>query len=131
VIFLAVGTLAMGAAATPSVFIIGLLIHPPVSEVINRFIGLCITVFGGGYVFSMRSYLTSLVAKDEVAFLYSLIAVFEGVGTLLSTPLLAKTLAKGIQLGGRWIGLPFFVVSILYSLSGLITWRLPVTKLEQ
>jgi hypothetical protein len=70
------------------------------------------------------------VAKDDVAFLYTIIAVFEGVGTLISTPLLAKALSTGIIWGGSWIGLPFLIVATLYALSGFITWRLPVFETE-
>jgi MFS-type transporter involved in bile tolerance (Atg22 family) len=89
-------------------------------------IGLCIMTIGSGYTASIRSYLATLVPKHEVAFLFTIVAIFEGIGALVATPALAEALSLGIKWGGYATGLPFFIVALLWLLSGIITWTLPL-----
>lgn len=78
----------------------------------------------------MKSFVTSLVPKEEVALLYMLISVFACIGEMVGTPLLTLSLSLGIKHGGWLIGLPFFIAAGLYALSALSIWsiRIPVKK---
>lgn len=71
--------------------------------------------FGLGFGAAMQSFVTSLVSESNTAKLYSTISVAETVGSLVSHPLLAWSLAAGIRAGGVTIGLPFFICAVGFS----------------
>ena len=80
----------------------------------NREIGVFIYTCGSGYIPALRSFLTSLVPRDEMALLFTMIGVFESVGALVGSPLLALAFSTGIRKGGVMTGLPFFCAAIIY-----------------
>jgi MFS-type transporter involved in bile tolerance (Atg22 family) len=90
----------------------------------NRGIGVFIYTCGSGYIPALRSFLTSLVPRDETALLFTMISVFESVGALVGSPLLALAFSTGISRGGILTGLPFFCAAIIYGASGLSIWSL-------
>jgi len=57
--------------------------------------------------------MTSLVHKDEVARLNSIIGVFDTAGQMLGSPMLASLFWKGVKLQGFWFGLPFFFYTLV------------------
>lgn len=79
---------------------------------------------GSGYIPALRSFLTSLVPSDEMALLFTMIGVFESVGALVGSPLLALAFSTGIRRGGIMTGLPFFCAAIIYGVSALSIWSL-------
>jgi MFS-type transporter involved in bile tolerance (Atg22 family) len=81
---------------------------------------------GSGYLPALRSYMTSLVPRDETALLFTMIGVFESVGALIGSPLLALAFSAGISKGGMLTGLPFFCAAVIYGVSGLSIWSLKV-----
>ncbi|KAF2665053.1 MFS general substrate transporter [Microthyrium microscopicum] len=107
-IFLVAGALTMGFSRVISVFITGMVIF----------------LLGYGYGAALRSWATELVPKNEVALLYTVMALFDGVGALAGAPLLYGSLSYGLGHGGSLIGLPYFVAAILFGLSALLTWNL-------
>ncbi|KAK0388418.1 hypothetical protein NLU13_4662 [Sarocladium strictum] len=68
----------------------------------------------------------SMVAPIHTGLLYTIIAIFEALGTLTAGPLLAQVLNVGLAWGGRWIGLPFLATGLMYSASWLIIWPVGV-----
>lgn len=55
-----------------------------------------------------RKYLTRL---------YTMIALFDGMGTIVWALLINGSLKQGIHNGAAWIGLPFFIATAAYSAS--------------
>jgi len=94
----------------------------------SRFPALIIGSLGTGYYSAIRSFVTSLVEKDEVVLLYTVIGMIDSVGTLVATPLVTVAFAFGVRRGGLLMGLPFFIIGGLYLFSGVMTWRLEVEK---
>jgi sugar phosphate permease len=78
--------------------------------------------FGIGYQPALRSFLTMLVSKDEIGLLFTLMSLIDSVGALAATPAMALAFSFGIQKGGMWIALPFFLTSVIFTISGLFTW---------
>jgi MFS family permease len=108
IVFLIVGTLVIGLAAQSGVVFLGVLIY----------------TCGSGFLPAMRSYMTSLVPRDEMALLFTMIGVFESIGALVGSPLLALAFSAGISKGGILTGLPFYCAAVIYGLSGLSIWWL-------
>lgn len=82
---------------------------------------------GAGFSSSMRSLLTSLVPRKDTAVLLTLLAMFDGAGSMAGAPMLALSLSAGIKVGGIFMGLPFLVAAMLYVFSAVCIWciRLP------
>jgi hypothetical protein len=49
-------------------------------------------------------------------------------GTLTGALFLGLSLSKGIDLGGIWLGLPFFIGAASYFLSGLTVWSIRIPR---
>ncbi|KAG6354116.1 hypothetical protein INS49_005087 [Diaporthe citri] len=79
-------------------------------------------VFGAGFASAMRSFLTSLVSRANIALLYTTMALFEGTAVLGAAPLLGLTFSAGVELGGFAVGLPFFVSAGVYGLGAIGVW---------
>ena len=92
---------------------------------------LIVSSLGTGYYSAIRSFVTSLVEKDEIGLLYSVIGMIDSVGTLVATPLVTIAFSFGVRRGGLLMGLPFFVVGALFAICGVVTWSLGVGKEEK
>ena len=68
--------------------------------------------------------MTSLVSKNEVALLFTLVGVFDSIGQLAGAPLLALSFKYGIKKGGLLFGLPFYCAAGIYIVSGISIWVL-------
>ncbi|AEO54581.1 hypothetical protein MYCTH_2297289 [Thermothelomyces thermophilus ATCC 42464] len=92
--------------------------------------GLAWFALGSGMVATTRSLLNTLVEEHHVGTLNSLIAFMETVGLSVSGPLLAGSLRVGLDLGGAWIGMPFFTAGVFFVISTAIVWffRLPDSR---
>ncbi|KAF2431681.1 MFS general substrate transporter [Tothia fuscella] len=88
------------------------------------FLAILVSTLGSGFGGSLRSFMTSMVAKDEITLLYTLMTVFGSLGALIGAPLMALTFAKAINLGGFWLGLPFFIASAMFAISGISLWSI-------
>ncbi|PWY87875.1 MFS general substrate transporter [Aspergillus sclerotioniger CBS 115572] len=107
VVFLAAGPLIMGLASHPGMLVLGLMLF----------------IMGTGFRQSVQSYLTGAVPPENITLLYTSITVLDALGSLAAAPLLAYTLAAGIQAGGMAMGLPFLLAAGLYTVSGVGVWR--------
>lgn len=90
-------------------------------------VGLIINTFGAGNSFIIRSLMTSIVEPESVARLYTSIAIFETFGTVISGPLMAALFKQGLELGGQWLGMPYFVAAIATSMSMALVWQVPLS----
>lgn len=74
--------------------------------------GLTIASFGQGAMLLVRSFMTSLVPAHHIARVYSIISMWDSLGTMLGAPLLARLFKRGMGLGGGWVGLPFYFLGL-------------------
>ncbi|KAI1649890.1 MFS general substrate transporter [Daldinia loculata] len=94
---LAVGIFILGLAPTLSGFIFGLMLM----------------ALGSGFNSLTRSLMSLYVDPEHRSRLFSLVAMTEVVGSVYAQLFLAALFALGMKLGGGWIGLPYFGLSIL------------------
>ncbi|RYP41102.1 hypothetical protein DL767_001263 [Monosporascus sp. MG133] len=108
---LVVGALLLGLAATLPGFVFGLIV-----------MGL-----GSAYSSLVRSLMSLYVDPEHTSRLFSLVGMVEVLGAAYAQPLLARLFKLGLRLGGGWIGLPYYGLSLLIALSvGLLLFvRLP------
>lgn len=106
-----VGSLTLAAAVNGALFSVGLVWY----------------ALASGMVPLIRSLLNTLVEEHHVGTVNSLIGFMEMVGMIVAGPLLSKSFSVGLNLGGAWIGLPFFTSGLLFVLSTamLCIFRLP------
>ncbi|KAI5793710.1 major facilitator superfamily domain-containing protein [Peziza echinospora] len=95
------------------------------SPTIGFFIpSLMLLCLGFGFGAAMQALVTALIDDQSlIARMYSLISLFESMGTLVGHSLLSVAFARGIGMGGSWaIGMPFFVCSGFYLLAAIPVW---------
>lgn len=79
-------------------------------------------ILGGGYAPSLRSLLSSLVPDNHLSILFTTVALFEGLASILFTTILSLSFAHGIERGGSAVALPFFVSASLYAIAVIGVW---------
>ncbi|WZH40643.1 major facilitator superfamily domain-containing protein [Fusarium acuminatum] len=110
IVTMAVGCLLMGLAGTPWLFVISL-----------------ITVsLGNSFVALSRALINALVEPHTIATLNTTVSLIE-VTMGLSAPAMGWLLARGMELGGGWMGLPFLVNSGFAALTAVMLFivRIP------
>jgi hypothetical protein len=92
-------------------------------------IGLVVYTLGTGFVPVVRSLITSLAEShhasetSDIGRLYAVIAVMEGVGSLVAGPGMAIAFRAGMKIGEAWLGLPFLVATLLFGgVAGVLFW---------
>ncbi|GMF73012.1 unnamed protein product [Aspergillus oryzae] len=77
------------------------------------------TVFALGFAFSVtaRSFLTGMVDPMHIGTVFTGVTTMLYGGLVIGSPMLAKTLQWGLQLGGIWVGLPFLLAAVLFTLA--------------
>ena len=91
-------------------------------NVVFTIFGLLTWTMGTAFTSLCRSLITTLVDKQHVGRLYSVIAMVETVGGLIAGPSLAGFFALGLKWKGLWIGLPFFAVAAITLIAGFGVW---------
>ncbi|TGJ78963.1 hypothetical protein E0Z10_g9802 [Xylaria hypoxylon] len=95
-------------------------------------IGLVVYTLGTGFPPIIRSLVTFLVDShhesqtSDIARLYALISVLEGIGSLLAGPGMAWAFRWGISLGEFWLGLPYGFAAILFALALVTVFSIKV-----
>ena len=108
---------------------IGLFIEGFAPAVPILIIGLFFQTFGSGTGASIRALMTSFVKQNEVAKLYSVMAIAETLGMMGAGPIVAGLFSAGmIKGGGIWLGLPFNVLGAALFLMSMILWFLLLRK---
>jgi predicted MFS family arabinose efflux permease len=65
---------------------------------------------------ALQSVLTDLVSREQIALLYTVIAVGDGIGSAAGSLILNRTLSVAIGWDNKlYLGLPFVVGAIFYS----------------
>ncbi|KAK5625115.1 hypothetical protein RRF57_000831 [Xylaria bambusicola] len=67
-----------------------------------------------------NSLISNLVEPSQTSQVFTIASIVEGVGSLPAGPFLAWTFSHGMQLGGFWMGLPFFLLGSLAILALLV-----------
>lgn len=80
---------------------------------------LVINSMGWGLFTFLRSLLTSLVEAHHVARLNTFIGVFDTIGYMIGSPLLAMFFRTGLELRGVWSGLPFLFYAAIVAMIGM------------
>lgn len=75
--------------------------------------GLVILSLGSGTFSLVRSLMSLYVDPIHRSRLFGLIGMVEIVGQIYAQPMLAELFSLGMRLGGKWIGLPYFGLSVL------------------
>jgi hypothetical protein len=91
---------------------------------------LLVNTFGWGLTLFLRSLMTSLVESHHVARLNTFVGVFDTIGLMIGSPLLAVLFEKGIEMGGMWSGLPFLVCSGLVAMIAIILGGIDIGREE-
>ncbi|KAF2202985.1 MFS general substrate transporter [Delitschia confertaspora ATCC 74209] len=103
----------MGVSATPALLVLGLLVYN----------------LGTGYNAAMRSVAIVVVggqSSPDIGRLMAVIAIVEGVGAMLSSPILNGTFQWGMNLGQLFLGLPFMVSATIFGLISIITFMITI-----
>ncbi|KAE8351280.1 major facilitator superfamily domain-containing protein [Aspergillus coremiiformis] len=76
-------------------------------------------IFALGVAFSVtaRSFLTGMVDPRHLGAVYTAVTAMLYGGLVIGSPLLAQALQLGLQLGGTWVGLPFLLAAVLFTLA--------------
>ncbi|KAI1638985.1 major facilitator superfamily domain-containing protein [Biscogniauxia mediterranea] len=89
--------------------------------------GLALTALGSGFGSLSKSLMSLYVDAAQRSRLFSLVGVVEVLGGVYAHPMLAGLFALGMELGGGWIGLPYYGLAVLVAACGslLLFVRLP------
>ncbi|KAI1477123.1 MFS general substrate transporter [Daldinia eschscholtzii] len=106
----AIGIFVLGLAPTLLTFIFGLLLM----------------ALGSSFNSMTRSLMSLYVDPEHRSRLFSLVAMVEVVGSVYAQPFLAGLFAFGMNLGGGWIGLPYYGLSILITTAAILLYFVKV-----
>ncbi|KAK1570030.1 major facilitator superfamily domain-containing protein [Colletotrichum navitas] len=106
-------------------FVIGLAYTP-----IFLMMGLGIFTLGSGYRLLIRSFLASIFEED-VAMLYTLMSMFDTIGTLIAGPFLSALFRTGMDWGNAWLGMPYIVIGCLLSVVTATVFSARWSNLQQ
>ncbi|KAL2000286.1 hypothetical protein VTN02DRAFT_3307 [Thermoascus thermophilus] len=111
IVFLLLGTLGIGLSPTVPALTVCLAVQ----------------TLGAGFVFAARALITALVPRHQTARLYTVVEILQAVGAIVASPTVTAFFRWGLDLGGGWVGLAWFVASGFFALVALVVWavRLP------
>lgn len=107
---LGLGSIGVGFSPTVTILIANLMLY----------------TLGSGFAFLTRSLITSMVAKHNIAKLYTAITLVEALGGMIASPMSAWLFRIGLNGGELWYGLPFFVTGLMFVVTGMIVWFMRV-----
>ncbi|KAI1817720.1 MFS general substrate transporter [Poronia punctata] len=96
------------AASIVGAFILGLAPSIPVFV-----LGLCVLAFGAAAESFLKGVATLFVSPERRSRLFTILSLAEIASDLWISPALAALFSLGMRLGGIWMGLPYFGVSII------------------
>ena len=91
---------------------------------LRSFTGTVVFALGAGFAQAIRSFVTSLVAKEHTGVLYMMIAIVDAVGSLVAPPFFGWSLAAGLKPDAKIKGLPFVLAALLYAISAISVWSI-------
>lgn len=72
------------------------------------------------YYAALQSVLATVAGEEKLAVVFSIVGWMENVGYLLAGPGMAWAYKIGLELGGAWLGLPFYLSGVLTSAVAVI-----------
>ncbi|KAM3497389.1 hypothetical protein MY10362_009260 [Beauveria mimosiformis] len=82
---------------------------------------------GFSFTVTARSFLTAMVEPRFMSLLYSGVTSVTYAGLIVGGPVFSTAFQWGLKLGGIWIGLPFLVAAVLFTVAFLTTLAATVT----
>ena len=122
-LFFMLGCVGIAFSLSPPTVILGLLLQASTQSVwtvTDHLLGIIVCGFGAGYGSATRGLLTSVVARQHRALLYSIMSVLDISGTLIGAPLWPAVWQIELKASGLWIGLPFAVAACLFAVVSLM-----------
>ncbi|KAM3512401.1 hypothetical protein MY11210_003967 [Beauveria gryllotalpidicola] len=115
-------TLISGVCLAIGSMLIFLSANPPGLVLGQSFIAL-----GFSFTVTARSFLTAMVEPRFMSLLYSGVTSVTYAGLIVGGPVFSTAFQWGLKLGGIWIGLPFLVAAVLFTIATLTTFAATVT----
>jgi MFS family permease len=78
-------------------------------------LGIAIIALGTGQDSALRSMTTDMVDPSGVSIVYSAITMLRGIGASISGPIYAGLYSVGLRYGEVWLGLPFVVAGLFFT----------------
>jgi hypothetical protein len=114
--------MARGSALITAVAYVAIALSPSTPVCIAS---LLFSTGGSGLYMLIRSILAALVHERDVAKIFSATSVIDTIGMMLGGPGMAVLFGKGLDLGKKWMGLPFFVCASSVSLVAVLWYAFP------
>ena len=111
--------LARGSILCLTIGTLGIGLSPSIATVIPSMI---IQTSGSGFLYLVRSIITTLVERDETARLFTAIEIIQSLGNVIASLTITTVFQIGLRIGGFWIGLAWMMTSSLFCLVGLAIW---------
>lgn len=92
--------------------------------------GLVVLSLGSGYSSYTRGLMSLYVDEERTSTLFSLVGMIDVLGAMYSGLTFAKLFSVGMDIGGVWVGLPFFVLALVTTVAmvPLFLLRLPAAR---
>ncbi|KAM3486724.1 hypothetical protein MY8738_000218 [Beauveria namnaoensis] len=90
-------------------------------------LGQTLIALGFSFTVTARSFLTAMVEPRFMSLLYSGVTSVTYAGLIVGGPVFSTVFEWGLKLGGIWIGLPFLVAAVLFTVATLTTLAATVT----
>lgn len=94
-------------------------------------LGQVISTFSAGFPSLAKGLIASHVDKEHTARLFALTGMVETIGSIFGGPFLAWSFGRGVKLGGRWMGLPFFCIAALCALALVAVFFVEKPRMEK
>jgi MFS-type transporter involved in bile tolerance (Atg22 family) len=91
---------------------------------LTYFVATVVFAMGAGFAQAMRSFVTSLVSRENIGVLYMLIAIVDAIGSLIAPPFFGWSLAAGLKPDAKVKGLPFVLAALMYGISAISVWSI-------
>ncbi|KAI1392694.1 MFS general substrate transporter [Hypoxylon trugodes] len=91
-------------------------------------VGLVVMALGSSFSSLTKSLMSLYVDPEHRSRLFSIVGMADVIGSLYAQPGLAGLFTLGMQLGGGWIGLPYYGLAIVVALAGSLLLFVKVPK---
>lgn len=86
---------------------------------------------GQGGTILVRSFITDLIDPKDVAKLYTVIGLVDTVAVMAAGPIMAALFELGLDMGGAWVGLPFWLLGVVYVLTTVLLFVVNIRKRDE
>lgn len=116
-------TLISGVCLTIGSVLIFLSAHP-----LGVVLGQSFIALGFTFTVTARSFLTAMVDPWYMSLLYTSVTSVTYAGLIVGGPVFAAAFQWGLKLGGIWIGMPFLIAAVLFTVATLTTCAATVSS---